>query len=205
QVLAADDVEHGPARPRLRIPRGIHELRDARVHERPGAHRARLERHVHRGARQAIVPDPLRGDPERANLRMRGRVAVADRLVGGLREQRAVGGHEDGADRHLAALAHLARERERAAHPSRRIAGRRPLAVCREARSAAHAAGPRRSRRHSHSMVAGGFPEMSYTTREIPSTSLMIRRATRSWNSAGRRAPRAVTKSTVWTARSATT
>jgi hypothetical protein len=28
---------------------------------------------------------------------------------------------------------------------------------------------------HSHSIVAGGFPEMSYTTRLIPRTSLMIR------------------------------
>lgn len=28
---------------------------------------------------------------------------------------------------------------------------------------------------HSHSIVAGGFPEMSYTTRLMPRTSLMIR------------------------------
>src|SRR5688572_17900316 len=28
---------------------------------------------------------------------------------------------------------------------------------------------------HSHSIVAGGFPEMSYVTREIPFTSLQIR------------------------------
>src|SRR5271167_4907152 len=28
---------------------------------------------------------------------------------------------------------------------------------------------------YSHSIVAGGFPEMSYTTREIPGTSLTIR------------------------------
>jgi len=28
---------------------------------------------------------------------------------------------------------------------------------------------------HSHSMVAGGFPEMSYTTRLMPRTSLMMR------------------------------
>jgi hypothetical protein len=33
---------------------------------------------------------------------------------------------------------------------------------------------------HSHSMVAGGFPEMSYTTREIPGTSLTMRRETSS-------------------------
>ena len=36
---------------------------------------------------------------------------------------------------------------------------------------------------HSHSIVAGGFPEMSYTTREIPGTSLITRCATRSRNS----------------------
>jgi len=37
--------------------------------------------------------------------------------------------------------------------------------------------------RHSHSMVAGGLPEMSYTTRDIPGTSLQMRRATLSRNS----------------------
>ena len=31
---------------------------------------------------------------------------------------------------------------------------------------------------HSHSIVAGGFPEMSYVTREMPGTSLMMRRDT---------------------------
>src|SRR6185437_8841778 len=31
---------------------------------------------------------------------------------------------------------------------------------------------------YSHSIVAGGLPEMSYTTREIPATSLTIRRET---------------------------
>ena len=34
---------------------------------------------------------------------------------------------------------------------------------------------PRRTRFHSHSMVAGGFPEISYTTRLMPRTSLMMR------------------------------
>jgi len=33
---------------------------------------------------------------------------------------------------------------------------------------------------YSHSIVAGGFPEMSYTTREMPFTSLTMRRETRS-------------------------
>jgi hypothetical protein len=58
---------------------------------------------------------------------------------------------------------------------------------------------------HSHSMVAGGFPEMSYTTREMPATSLTILRETTSRNSYGRRAHCAVMKSTVSTARSAIT
>jgi hypothetical protein len=58
---------------------------------------------------------------------------------------------------------------------------------------------------HSHSMVAGGFPEMSYTTREMPGTSLTIRRDTSSRKSYGRRAQCAVMKSIVSTARSAMT
>jgi hypothetical protein len=32
--------------------------------------------------------------------------------------------------------------------------------------------------RHSHSMQSGGFEVMSYTTRPVPRTSLMMRRAT---------------------------
>ena len=58
---------------------------------------------------------------------------------------------------------------------------------------------------HSHSMVAGGFPEMSYTTREMPFTSFTMRREQMSRKSYGSRAQCAVMKSTVSTARSATT
>jgi len=36
---------------------------------------------------------------------------------------------------------------------------------------------------YSHSIVAGGFPEMSYTTREMPSTSFTMRRETWARNS----------------------
>jgi hypothetical protein len=36
-----------------------------------------------------------------------------------------------------------------------------------------------------HSIVAGGFPEMSCVTREMPFTSLMMRRAQRLRNSQG--------------------
>lgn len=61
------------------------------------------------------------------------------------------------------------------------------------------------TRLYSHSIVAGGFPEMSYVTRETPRTSFMMRRDTWSRKSYGNRAQRAVMKSTVSTARSATT
>ncbi len=36
---------------------------------------------------------------------------------------------------------------------------------------------------YSHSMVAGGLPEMSYTTREMPFTSLIMRLETLPKNS----------------------
>jgi len=58
---------------------------------------------------------------------------------------------------------------------------------------------------YSHSIVAGGLPEMSYVTLEMPSTSLMMRKLTCSRNSYGSRAQRAVMKSIVSTARNAMT
>ncbi len=75
-----------------------------------------------------------------------------------------------------------------------------PLAQPRERPRIEHPA-----RRHSHSIVAGGFPEMSYTTREMPFTSFTMRREHRSRKSYGNRAQWAVMKSTVSTARSDTT
>ncbi len=57
---------------------------------------------------------------------------------------------------------------------------------------------------YSHSIVAGGFPETSYTTRLIPRTSLMMRFDTRASRSCGSGAHCAVMKSCVCTARNAT-
>lgn len=57
---------------------------------------------------------------------------------------------------------------------------------------------------YSHSIVAGGLLEMSYTTRFTPRTSLMIRVEIRANTSNGIRAQSAVMKSCVSTARSAT-
>ena len=58
---------------------------------------------------------------------------------------------------------------------------------------------------HSHSMVAGGLPEMSYTTRLMPRTSLMMRLLTLPSRVCGSSAQLAVMKSVVSTARRATT
>lgn len=58
---------------------------------------------------------------------------------------------------------------------------------------------------HSHSIVAGGLPDTSYTTRLIPRTSLMMRFDARPSKAYGRCAQWAVMKSVVCTARSATT
>ena len=68
-------------------------------------------------------------------------------------------------------------------------------------------AGPllRPTRCYSHSIVAGGLPEMSYTTRLMPRTSLMMRLETLPSNACGNGAQCAVMKSCVCTARSATT
>ena len=59
--------------------------------------------------------------------------------------------------------------------------------------------------RYSHSIVAGGLLEMSYATRLMPRTSLMMRLDTFASSSCGSGAQSAVMKSVVWTARRATT
>ena len=80
------------------------------------------------------------------------------------------------------------------------------MKVCSEIAASANAVPAlKRCLLHSHSIVAGGFPEMSYTTRLIPRTSLMMRFDTRPSSSCGRCAQCAVMKSWVCTARSATT
>src|SRR5690606_33798991 len=58
---------------------------------------------------------------------------------------------------------------------------------------------------HSHSIVAGGLLDTSYTTRLIPRTSLIIRDDTLANKGCGNGAQSAVMKSNVCTARKATT
>ena len=58
---------------------------------------------------------------------------------------------------------------------------------------------------YSHSTVAGGLLEMSYTTRPTPVTSLVMRAETASNASISNRYTSAVMKSSLTTARKATT
>src|SRR5690606_12865097 len=70
--------------------------------------------------------------------------------------------------------------------------------------SATPAGAARPAPAYSHSMVAGGFELMSYTTRLTPGTSLMMRRAMASSTSWGSRAHRASSPSGLTTARTPT-
>ena len=95
------------------------------------------------------------------------------------------------------------RRRRRSARPSP-VPGPLPTTM-KSGPSERRAEAPLAHTDYSHSIVAGGLPEMSYTTREMPGTSLTMRRDTRSRNSYGRCAQCAVMKSMVSTARSAIT
>ena len=153
---------------------------------RSGAHDAWLQRDVERRVDEPIVADGGAGCPNRQHLGMGARIAGRDRRIGGLSKHGAVRPDKDGTDRYFTRCSSAASERQSSLHVGR---------VC-----VVHARA-----RHSHSIVAGGFVDMSYETLEIPGTSLMIRFETRSRNSYGKRAQRAVMKSIVSTARSATT
>ena len=89
------------------------------------------------------LQEPLgRRVAQRPDLRVRGRVAAFDRRVAPAADDRAVA-HDERADGDLAARARRPGERERLTHQ---------LVI---------GGGHRRSRSHSHSIVAGGLLEMS--------------------------------------------
>jgi hypothetical protein len=86
-----------------------------------------------------------------------------------------------------------------------KIAAANDLQNSADGRSRRPKAAPNPPAIHSHSIVAGGLLEMSYTTRLIPRTSLMIRLEIVASTSYGTRAQSAVMKSWLSTARRATT
>src|SRR5690242_12519782 len=100
---------------------------------------------------------------------MRRRIVRADRLVPTFADD-FIAQHDKRAHGDFVGLFRVTRELQRAAHPG--------LVA------------------HSHSIVAGGLPEMSYTTREMPATSLMMRLEMWPSTSYGSGAQFAVMKST---------
>jgi hypothetical protein len=85
---------------------------------------------------------------------------------------------------------------------SRPLLGRAKERAGRPRSQEERAAGPHSAfEAHSHSIVAGGLLEMSYTTRLMPFTLLMMAVATRASRSSGSRDQSAVMKSSVCTHR----
>ena len=117
---------------------------DAGMDQRAGAHQARFDRHVERGAGQPVVADGARGVAQGDDLGVGRGVAGEYGLVAAPPDDGTVE-HDDGAHRHLAPPARKPRLGERLAHPpfvsGRILAGRRAF--------------PRRIERlaHGHSRV----------------------------------------------------
>ena len=180
---SVEQVEHRPGGAGERIGCTEDHARHARLHHRPGAHRTGLERDVQGGTGQTVVAEFRGRATQGDDLGVRRGVMTTNRPVPTLADDLAIQDHQR-ADRHFALV----------------------LGACGEPEGVLHVRQVLRADvAHSHSMVAGGLPEMSYTTREMPRTSLMRRLEIVPSTSYGRCAQRAVIKSTVSTARSATT
>ena len=102
-----EDVEDAAGGPGLRVGGAEDDLGDSGENDRPGAHRAGLERHVEGGARQAPAAERLGGGADREDLGVGRRIAAQLALVAGGGEQLAVAG-DDGADRDVAVALGLA-------------------------------------------------------------------------------------------------
>src|SRR5215831_13267602 len=177
-------VHHAAACARLGVGGAEHHACYAGVHERPHAHDTRLQSDVERGPWQAIVAEALRCLAQRLNLCVRRWVMCRDRAIVALPHCLAVQ-HQHRADRHFTQLGGPGGEPQRHLH----VTLVRSNVRCID--------GYRRLLDHSHSIVAGGLPEMSYTTRLMPRTSLMMRVETFDSNACGSSAQCAVMKSSV--------
>jgi len=186
QALDGEEIDDAAVHPGLGVTRAIDDAGDPRMEDGSGAHGTRFEGHEQLATRQAIVAETARGITQRGNFGMGGRIALADRAVEAPSDNFS-GPHHDGADRHFAKTFRGTGQGYGLAH---------------EIFVAESGAG---FLAYSHSIVAGGLPEMSYTTRLIPRTSLMMRFDTLPSRLCGSSAQWAVMKSWVCTARSATT
>jgi hypothetical protein len=89
---------------------------DARVHQRTGAHHARLQRHVQGRGRKAVVAEALAGVAQRHDFGMRARVVARDAAVPAFADDFAIGDQQR-ADRHFGMFfLRMARQFQRAQH-----------------------------------------------------------------------------------------
>ena len=88
------------------------------MHDRSGAHDARLEGRVERAADQPVVAEPASCVAQGSDLRVRGRIARGDRQIAAAADHLPVA-HHDRPDGHFAARRGIAGERERFAHHPR--------------------------------------------------------------------------------------
>lgn len=157
--IADQGVEHAAGSAGLGIAGAEDDPRDARMHDGAGAHHARLERHVERGAWKTVVAQAAPGGAQCLDLGVRARIAGRNVAVPAFADGLPVH-HEDGADGHFAVMGlGVPGEFEGTLHP---------LAVDRVARVSGISAGAGGALRHggsglpySHSIVAGGLPLMS--------------------------------------------
>jgi hypothetical protein len=86
------------------------------MQDRPGAHRARFDRHIDNAARQPVIAERTTGVAERGDFRVCGRVDSGNRRIAAAADYRAVL-DDDRTHRDLAALACCVGERQRLDHP----------------------------------------------------------------------------------------
>lgn len=109
------DIEHTARRSGSRIGRRKNQAPDARVDHRARAHRAGLQRDVQGRIEQAVAAQRVRARPQRNHLSMRGGIALADRTIPALGNDRP-GMDQDGTDRHFTGGFRLAGQFQGTAH-----------------------------------------------------------------------------------------
>src|SRR6266404_4828625 len=96
-----EDFEAGTNRAALRVVAAVHEPRNARLNHGPGAHAARLDGNVERGAGKAVIAQYAGRFAQHDHLGVGRRVAVANGAIARARDDFAFVGH-DGSDWHFA-------------------------------------------------------------------------------------------------------
>jgi hypothetical protein len=110
-----DQIPDGSAHPRLVVVGAEHQLADLGEHDRPGALRARLERHVEGAAVQSVGAERLERALDREQLGVgRGIAAVHGFIVRPRDDPIAL--HDDGADGHFVQARRMPRLFERRRH-----------------------------------------------------------------------------------------